>query len=88
MRWRSSKARALAAYEGDILTVLLWVVTDEAANAAPLPILPGRPEQSLFAFAFYPRGLERPIAENVDRRLRTRTAEVWNTMNPASETGR
>ncbi len=81
-------AKALAAYEHDVLTVLLWVVTDEAAHAAPLPILPGRPEQSLFAFAFYPRGLARPVAENVDRRLRSRTAELWNTMSPADETGR
>lgn len=81
-------AKALAAYEHDVLTVLLWVVTDEAAHEGPLPILPGRPEQSLFAFAFYPRGLERPVAQNVDRRLRSRTADLWNTMNPADETGR
>lgn len=81
-------AKALAAYERDVLTVLLWVATDEAANEGPLPILPGRPEQSLFAFAFYPRGLERPIADNLDRRLRTRAAALWNTMSPADETGR
>jgi hypothetical protein len=81
-------AKALASYERDILTVLLWVVTDEAANAAPIPGLPGRPEQSLFAFALYPRGLERPLTENVDRRVRTRTAELWNTMSPSDETGR
>jgi hypothetical protein len=81
-------AKALAAYERDILTVLLWVVTDEAANAAPVPGLPGRPEQTLFAFALYPRGLMRPVAENIDRRLRTRTAELWNTMNPSDESGR
>lgn len=81
-------AKALAAYEHDVLTVLLWVVTDEGAHEGPLGILPGRPEQSLFAFAFYPRGLERAAAENVDRRLRTRTADLWNTMSPADETGR
>jgi hypothetical protein len=81
-------AKALAAYGQDILTVLLWVVTDEAATAAPVPGLPGRPEQSLFAFAWYPRGLERALADNLDRRLRTRTADLWNTMSPSDETGR
>jgi hypothetical protein len=81
-------AKALAGYEKDVLTVLLWVITDEAANQAPLPVLPGRPEQTLYAFAWYPRGLERPFAENLDRRLRTRTAELWNTMSPTDETGR
>ncbi len=81
-------AKALATYEHDVLTVLLWVVTDEAAHEGRLPLLPGRPEQSLFAFAFYPRGLERPVAENVDRRLRSRTAELWNTMSPSDESGR
>ena len=44
-------------------------------------------EQSLFALAFYPRGLALPVAENADRRLRSRTAELWNTMSPADETG-
>lgn len=81
-------ARALAAYENDVLNVVLWVVTDEAATGAPLPILPGRPEQMLFAFAWYPRGLERTLADNVERRVRSRTAELWNTMSPSDETGR
>lgn len=80
-------AKALAAYESDISTVLLWAATDEAAKEGPLPLLPGRPEQSLFALAFYPRGLDRPVADNLDRRLRTRTAELWNTLSPADETG-
>jgi hypothetical protein len=81
-------AKALAAYQRDVLAVLLWVVTDEGANAAPLPGLPGLPEQSLYAFAWYPRGLERSLAENLDKRLRSRTAELWNTVSPADETGR
>ena len=81
-------AKALAAYEGDIMTVLLWAATDEAAREGPLPFLPGRPEQSLFALAFYPRGAERALTDNIDRRLRSRTAELWNTMSPGDETGR
>jgi hypothetical protein len=81
-------AKSLAQYERDILSVLLWVVTDEAANAAPVPGLPGKPEQTLFAFALYPRGLERTAADNIDRRVRSRTAELWNTMSPSDETGR
>lgn len=81
-------ARALAAYERDVFNVLLWAVTDEAATEAPLPILPGRPEQMLFAFAWYPRGLERTLTENLERRVRSRTAELWNTMSPSDETGR
>lgn len=81
-------AKALAAYEDDILTVLLWAATDEAAREGPVAILPGRPEQSLFALAFYPRGLARPVTDNIDRRLRSRTADLWNTMSPGDETGR
>ena len=82
------EAGALAAYEEDILTVLLWTATDEAAREGPLSFLKERPEQSLFAMAFYPRSADaRPAAENLDRRVRSRTADLWNTMNPADETG-
>ncbi len=85
---RIEGARALAAYEGDILTVLLWAATDEAATESPVPGLPGRPEQSLFALAYYPRGLDRATADNLDRRLRSRTAALWNTISPSDVTGR
>ena len=82
------EAGALAAYEKDILTVLLWTATDEAALEGPLSFLKERPEQSLFAMAFYPRSNEpRPAADNLDRRVRSRTADLWNTMSPADETG-
>lgn len=83
------EASSLAAYEQDILTVLLWTATDEAAQqGGPLAFLKERPEQSLFAMAFYPRTTDaRPAADNLDRRVRSRTADLWNTMSPADETG-
>ena len=61
-------AKALAAYEGDIMTVLLWAATDEAAREGAVAFLPCRHEQS--------RGQALPVAENADRRLRSRTAEL------------
>ena len=82
------EARALSAYDEDILTVLVWSATDEAAREQPLLGTKDRAEQSLFAMAIYPRIDDKPVADNLDRRIRSRTAELWNTMSPADETGR
>ena len=80
------EAKTLAAYEEDIMTVLIWSTTDEAAREDPGAMTAVRPEQSLFAMALYPREAGAK-ADNLDRRIRSRTADLWNTMNPADETG-
>lgn len=83
---RVERARSLAAYDADIMTVLLWTVTDDAARERP--DAPERPEQMLFAVALYPRSAPAQLGENLDHRIRSRTADLWNAMHPADETGR
>ncbi len=82
-------SKSLAVYEEDILTVLLWSATDEEAkNAAETRHESDDGlEQSLYAVALYPRADKQQMGDNLDRRIRSRTAELWNGMSPADETG-
>ena len=82
------KAPSLTQYRNDILTVLLWTVSDVPANAAAKEQGDEETnhEQSLFAVAFYPASEQMASGENLDRRIRTRTSELWNTMAPSDET--
>lgn len=70
------------------MTILLWTATDEVArdaarreggDAAGL-------EQSLFAAALYPTTDKASLGDNLDRRIRSRTAELWNTTATSDET--
>lgn len=79
----------MAAYEEDILTVLLWSATDEQAKDAAEARHESDEglEQSLYAVALYPRADKQQLGDNLDRRIRSRTDELWNGMSPADETG-
>lgn len=81
-------AKSMAAYEDDILTVLLWSGTDEEAKEAAEARHEADEglEQSLFAIALYPRADKEQLGDNLDRRIRSRTAELWNGMSPSDET--
>ncbi len=85
---RLEKAESLAVYRHDILTVLLWTSSDEPANTAARER--GNDdaafEQSLFAVALYPTTDQALLGDNLDRRIRSRTSELWNTMAPSDET--
>lgn len=80
--------KAMAAYEEDILTVLLWTATDEAAKEAAEERGDDDTglEQSLFAVALYPKKDKADLGDNLDRRIRSRTAELWNATAPTDET--
>ncbi len=85
---RLEKAPSLSAYQDDILTVLMWTTTDVPAKteAAARGKDGAGLEQSLFAIALYPVADQRALGDNLDRRIRARTAELWNTMAPSDET--
>lgn len=82
-------SKSMAVYEEDILTVLLWSATDEEAKDAAESRHESDDglEQSLYAVALYPRADKQQFGDNLDRRIRSRTAELWNGMSPADETG-
>lgn len=82
-------SKSMAVYEEDILTVLLWSATDqEAKDAAEARHESDEGlEQSLYAVALYPRADKQQMGDNLDRRIRSRTAELWNGMSPSDETG-
>jgi hypothetical protein len=82
-------AKSMAAYEEDILTVLLWSATDEEAKdeAEEKHEADEGLEQSLFAIALYPRTDKAALGDNLDRRIRSRTADLWNGISPSDETG-
>ncbi|MFO0574356.1 MAG: hypothetical protein U1A78_10170 [Polyangia bacterium] len=79
---RLERAKALVPYRGDVMTMLLWTATDEALARRPGE---ERPERLLFAFAFYSREQKLRIGDNLDRRIRARTAELWNALRPDDE---
>ncbi len=83
------RSKSLAAYEEDILTVLLWSATDQEAKEAAEARHESDDglEQSLYAVALYPRADKAQLGDNLDRRIRSRTAELWNGMSPSDETG-
>jgi hypothetical protein len=78
---RLERSQALAAYEGDILTLLYWAATDEAVRERTRPG-DDRPERALFALALYPRGSRSAFGDNLDKRIRSRTADLWNGLRP------
>ncbi len=73
---RVERARALAAYRDDVLTMLFWAQSDESAPHE-------RPrETGLFALAFYETRDRETYGDRIDRRIRVRTVELWNTIRP------
>jgi hypothetical protein len=72
------RSAALDAYEGDVLTLLLWATTvaeDARAHATAR-------ETGLFALAYYDEDDRAELGEDLDRRIRARVLEVWNAERP------
>ena len=70
------RAASLSPYADDVLTLLFWAtsVVDKAAAKTP--------ETGLFALAFYPAEDRATRGEALDRRIRARIMEYWNTDRP------
>lgn len=73
---RIERSRALSPYRDDVLTLLFWAVTDDAAPH-------DRPrETGLFALAFFERAERERLGDRLDLRLRARAVDLWATMRP------
>ena len=72
------RSEALAPYRNDVLTLLLWAasVRDEDRS------IDEAPESALFAIAFYEEAEREALGPQLDRRIRARVMEVWNTDRP------
>lgn len=79
---RIERAKAFANYDADILTLLSWGATDEHGAK---PADEGQPERLLFAIALYSRQDKARLGDNLDRRIRVRTADLWNALRPDDE---
>lgn len=80
---RIERARAFAPYRADLMTMLSWTLTDQSfARSAHAE---ERPERMLFAIALYTREDRARLGDNLDRRIRARTADLWNTLRPDDE---
>lgn len=78
---RLERARALAPYRSDIEVALVWTSTDEALRRAG----DDHNERALFAIAFYSKQEAATNGFEMDRRIRVRTAELWNALRPDDE---
>jgi hypothetical protein len=71
------RAAALSQYDADVLTLLFWATSADSSEA------PGAKETGLFALAFYSQDDRANDGAALDRRIRARTVEYWNTDRPA-----
>ena len=71
-------ARALERYADDVLTLLFWATTVEEGLDARTP------ETGLFALAFYSAEERATRGDDLDRRIRARVMEYWNTDRPGA----
>lgn len=71
------RAAALSQYDADVLTLLFWATSADSSEA------PGAKETGLFALAFYTQDDRAMDGAALDRRIRARTVEFWNTDRPA-----
>lgn len=70
------RAAALSPYDADVLTLLFWAASADSSQA------PGAKETGLFALAFYTQDDRATEGAALDRRIRARTVEYWNTDKP------
>lgn len=80
---RIERARAFAPYRADLMTLLSWTQTDQ--SFARRGANEERPERLLFAIALYTREDRTRFGDNLDRRIRVRTADLWNALRPDDE---
>lgn len=77
---RIERAGAFKPYRADLMTLLSWTQTDQSfARRSPDE---ERPERMLFAIALYTREDRNRFGDNLDRRIRVRTADLWNAIRP------
>ncbi len=73
------RSAALSEYQSDVLTLLFWATT-----ASPEEVT-SSPETGLFALAFYSFEDQAEFGEALERRLRARVMEYWNSDRPGVE---
>ena len=71
------RAEALHSYEGDILSLLFWATSVDDPSAVPH-------ETGLFALAYYTDADRHEHGDALDRRIRARVMEYWNTDRPGT----
>jgi hypothetical protein len=74
-------AEPFSAYDDDVGVMLTWASADHAHEGDRKPGVQRQkpPEISLFAFAYYSHEDRERHGELIDRRIRVRTAEYWNS---------
>lgn len=70
------RSAALSPYKNDVLTLLFWATSVEEGVSAKVP------ETGLFALAFYTVQERAERGDQLDRRIRARVMEYWNTDRP------
>lgn len=77
-------SKPFAAYDNDIGVMLTWASGDRERGKQP-KVTSERSKPSevcLFAFAFYTSADKAKHGDDLDRRIRSRTADLWNTLHP------
>lgn len=69
------RAEVLEPYDADVLTLLFWATSSED------PAAPAR-ETGLFALSYYEDADRQEHGEDLERRIRARVMEYWNTDRP------
>lgn len=72
------RSDALSEYQNDVLTLLLWAASARDEDAHIDEAL----ETALFAIAFYEEAEREAHGRRLDRRIRARVMEVWNSDRP------
>lgn len=80
---RIERSRALAAYRHDVQTALLWMSFGGESEGQSEE--DERAEVGLFAMAFYTQEEATRMGDALDRRVRSRTAALWNAIRPGDE---
>jgi hypothetical protein len=80
---RIEEAPALATYSADIGIELLWMITDESR---PRSATGRESEVGLFAMGWYTADDRAQYGDAIDRRVRARATEIWNTIRPDDPT--
>jgi hypothetical protein len=83
------RAAALGPYASDISVIILWTENDEAAEeeAEKSHRGAGALEQMLFSISYYSRADGAQHGDDLDRRIRWRTMDLWSSISPTDETG-
>lgn len=77
-------AKPLEIYDQDIGVMLTWSSGDQSLGQGTAKTSQRQKPQeiSLFAFAFYTAADKAKYGDTLDRRIRSRTADLWNALRP------